>query len=305
MENGAIELWSQFRFLNPGLLGSQEYFRDEFLNPIEKQGDTQAAQFLQRLIYPFILRRTKEQAAPELPPRSERLLYNAMEPEQRTLYEKTRDYYRELLLGLVAEEGLPHARMRVLEGLLRLRQICLHPRLIDANYTGDSAKLTQVLETMETLRAEGHKALIFSQFTSMLDILRAELDSRDIPYAYLDGKTKNRQARVDAFQRDAQLPFFLISLKAGGLGLNLTAADYVLHFDPWWNPAVERQATDRAHRIGQERPVFVYKYISEDSVEEKIVQLQERKRALTDSLISTEAGFFKALTAEDIAGLFS
>ncbi len=305
VENNAKELWAQFRFLNPGLLGSQEYFRDEFSNPIEKQGDMQAAQFLQRLVYPFILRRTKEQAAPDLPSKTERLVYSVMEPEQRALYEKTRDYYRELLLGLVADEGMQHARIRVLEGLLRLRQVCLHPRLIDKDSGGESAKLTQLLETMDTLRAEGHKALIFSQFTSMLAIVCEALDTRGIPYAYLDGKTKDRQARVDAFQQDKSLPFFLISLKAGGLGLNLTAADYVLHLDPWWNPAVERQATDRAHRIGQHKPVFVYKFIAEDTVEEKIVLLQERKRVLTEKLISTESSFMKTLTADDIAGLFS
>jgi non-specific serine/threonine protein kinase len=305
VENGTGELWSQFHFLNPGLLGSQEYFREEFSTPIEKQGDANAAQFLQRLIYPFILRRTKEQAAPDLPPRSERLVYVDMDAAQRTLYEKTRDLYRERLLGLIGDEGLQRSRMHILEGLLRLRQLCLHPRLVDAEYAGESAKLVQVLDTLETLHAEGHKALIFSQFTSMLAIVRQALDERGIRTAYLDGSTTDRQAQVDAFQQDAALPFFLISLKAGGVGLNLTAADYVLHLDPWWNPAVERQATDRTHRIGQQKPVFVHKFITVDSVEEKIVQLQDRKRALTEQLITTETGFFKSLTTDDIAGLFS
>ncbi|MHB9106710.1 MAG: SNF2-related protein [Armatimonadota bacterium] len=305
VENGAIELWSQFHFLEPGLLGTQDYFREEFSLPIEKQGDAGAARFLQRLVYPFILRRTKEQAAPDLPPRTERQIYNAMEPAQRALYEKTRDMYRERLLGLMADEGLGRSRMHILEGLLRLRQLCLHPRLVNAEYTEESAKLLQTLDTLETLHAGGHKALIFSQFAGMLAIVREALDERGLRYAYLDGKTKDRQARVDAFQQDPELPFFLISLKAGGTGLNLTAADYVLHLDPWWNPAVEQQATDRTHRIGQQNPVFVYKFITLNSVEEKIVQLQERKRALTEQLVTTEGGVFKSLTAEDLAELFS
>ena len=305
VENSTFELWSQFAFLNPGLLGNLEYFKSEFGNPIERQGDEHASQFLRKMVYPFILRRTKEQVTPELPPRTERVVYADMEPAQRKFYDKTRDYYRAMLLGVIEEKGMNNARMKVLEGLLRLRQISNHPKLVKDDFRGTSAKFELLLETLETLQAEGHKALIFSQFVQMLKILRGEMDARKIPYVYLDGRTRKRQERVDTFQEDDRIPFFLISLKAGGVGLNLTAADYVIHIDPWWNPAVEMQATDRTHRIGQDKPVFVYKLITRNSVEEKIVQLQEKKKALVEQLITTESSFFKSLTAEDVRVLFS
>ncbi|MGE0127038.1 MAG: DEAD/DEAH box helicase [Blastocatellales bacterium] len=305
VENNTLELWSQFAFLNPGLLGSADYFRESFSNPIERQNDEQATGTLRRLVYPFILRRTKDQVALDLPPRSEKILWGEMEPEQRKLYTLTRDEYRAKILKLIEDKGVKDARFRILEGLLRLRQICNHPRLVKPDYRGASAKLDTLMETLETLGAEGHKALIFSQFVQMLKLIERELKKAKIPYAYLDGSTVNRQARVDAFQTDDDIRVFLISLKAGGVGLNLTAADYVIHVDPWWNPAVEMQATDRAHRIGQDKPVFVYKLMMRDSVEEKILQLQERKRNLVKQLITTEAGFFKSLTADDIAALFS
>jgi non-specific serine/threonine protein kinase len=188
---------------------------------------------------------------------------------------------------------------------LRLRQIAIHPALVDKKYKGNAPKFEVLLETLETLQAEGHKALVFSQFVVTLKLLKRELDERKIKYVYLDGQTPNRQSRVDQFQNDPSFPFFLISLKAGGVGLNLTAADYVIHLDPWWNPAVEMQASDRAHRIGQDKPVFVYKIIARDTVEEKILQLQEKKRALVKSLITTEASFFKSLTRDDVKDLFS
>jgi non-specific serine/threonine protein kinase len=305
VENNTLELWSQFAFLNPGLLGNVEYFREEFSTPIERKGDERAAQFLRKMVYPFILRRTKDQVAKDLPPRTERQMVCDMEPAQRKLYNEKRDFYRALLLKLIEDEGINNARFRVLEGLLRLRQICNHPRLAVKTFRGDSAKFELLLETLETLRAEGHKALVFSQFVGMLKLLETELKKRHIPFSYLDGQTRDRQQRVDAFQTDETIPFFLISLKAGGVGLNLTAADYVTHIDPWWNPAVEMQATDRTHRIGQDKPVFIYKLIVRDSVEEKILQLQERKRALVTQLISTESSFFKSLTADDVAALFS
>jgi non-specific serine/threonine protein kinase len=305
VENNTLELWSQFAFLNPGLLGSIDYFRGDFSGPIERQDDEQATRTLRRLVYPFILRRTKDQVARDLPPRSEKILWGEMEPEQRRLYNMTRDEYRAKILRLIEDKGIKDARFRILEGLLRLRQICNHPRLVDRSYRGGSAKLGTLIETLETLQAEGHKALVFSQFVQMLKLIEAELKRMNIEYAYLDGSTVNRQARVDAFQGDERIRVFLISLKAGGVGLNLTAADYVIHVDPWWNPAVEMQATDRAHRIGQDKPVFVYKLMMRDSVEEKILQLQERKRSLVEQLVTTEAGFFKALTADDIAALFS
>ncbi|MGH9941509.1 MAG: SNF2-related protein [Pyrinomonadaceae bacterium] len=305
VENNTLELWSQFAFLNPGLLGSADYFREEFAGPIERKGDEGAAQLLRKLVHPFILRRTKDQVAKELPPRTERLMLCEMEAAQRRLYEEKRDYYRALLLKLIEDEGIAKARFRVLEGLLRLRQICNHPRLVEPRTKAGSAKFELLFETLETLHAEGHKALVFSQFVQMLKLVQTELKRRKLPFEYLDGKTKDRQGRVDQFQSDPSIPFFLISLRAGGVGLNLTAADYVIHIDPWWNPAVEMQATDRTHRIGQAKPVFVYKLIARDSVEEKIVELQERKRALATQLITTEGGFFKSLTAADIGALFS
>ncbi|GAB4502688.1 MAG: DEAD/DEAH box helicase [Anaerolineales bacterium] len=305
VENSSFELWSQFAFLNPGLLGNLDYFKSEIGGPIERDANADTAQFLRKMVYPFILRRTKEQVAPELPPRTERIIYGEMEPAQRKIYTQTREQYRQALLGLIDEEGVNNARMKILEGLLRLRQICIHPVLVDKSYRGESAKFEMLLENIETLLSEGHKALIFSQFVETLKLLRAELDSRNVRYAYLDGQTNNRQEQVDAFQSDSSLPFFLISLKAGGVGLNLTAADYVIHIDPWWNPAVEMQASDRAHRIGQDKPVFVYKYILRDSVEEKILQLQEHKKNLVEQLITTDGSFFKNISAEDVKMLFS
>ncbi len=305
VENSTLELWSQFAFLNPGLLGNVEYFREQFVTPIERQQNGETAQFLRKMVYPFILRRTKDQVAADLPPRSEEILTSEMEPTQRKLYNKQRDYYRALLLHLIDDDGINDARMKILEGLLRLRQICNHPRLVDAKFKGTSGKFELLFETLETLQAEGHRALVFSQFVQMLAIVREALDARGVPYCYLDGQTRDRQSVVDRFQNDTSVPFFLISLKAGGVGLNLTAADYVIHIDPWWNPAVEMQASDRTHRIGQDKPVFVYKLIARDSVEEKILQLQEHKRVLVEQVIGAEGGVFKSLTREDIEVLFS
>jgi len=305
VENNTFELWSQFAFLNPGLLGNMDYFKSAFANPIESRQDEQAAMTLRKLVYPFILRRTKEQVAPELPPRAERIIYTDMDAAQKKLYTQTRERYRGELLGIIESEGLNDVRFKILEGLLRLRQIAIHPALVEKNYKGDSPKFEVLLETLETLQAENHKALVFSQFVETLKLVRRELDKRGIKYVYLDGQTPNRQSRVDLFQNDPSYPFFLISLKAGGVGLNLTAADYVIHLDPWWNPAVEMQASDRVHRIGQDKPVFVYKIIARDTVEEKILQLQEKKRALVKNLITTEAGFFKSLTQDDVKSLFS
>jgi non-specific serine/threonine protein kinase len=305
VENSTFELWSQFAFLNPGLLGSLEYFKSEIGGPIERDANADTAQFLRKMVYPFILRRTKEQVAPELPARTERVIFGDMEPAQRKLYNRTREDYRKSLLGLIEGQGMENARMKILEGLLRLRQICIHPRLVDHSFHGESAKFELLLEQIETLLAEGHKALIFSQFVESLKLLRIELDARKIRYAYLDGQTNNRQEQVDLFQNDPAIPFFLISLKAGGVGLNLTAAEYVIHLDPWWNPAVEMQASDRAHRIGQDKPVFIYKYILRDSVEEKILLLQERKKNLVEQLITTETSFFKSLSTDDVKALFS
>jgi non-specific serine/threonine protein kinase len=304
VENNTFELWSQFAFLNPGLLGNMDYFRREFANPIESGGDEKAATLLRSLVYPFILRRTKEQVAPELPLRTERIIYIDMDAAQKKIYAQTRERYRAELLGLIETEGMNDARFKILEGLLRLRQIAIHPALVEKSYRGAAPKFEVLIETLETLQAENHKALIFSQFVETLKLVKHELDVRQIKYVYLDGKTTHRQAHVDVFQNDPSYPFFLISLRAGGVGLNLTAADYVIHLDPWWNPAVEMQASDRAHRIGQDKPVFIYKIITRDTVEEKILQLQEKKRALVKSIIASEASFFKSLTKDDVKSLF-
>jgi non-specific serine/threonine protein kinase len=305
VENNTFELWSQFAFINPGLLGSMEYFKREFASPIESKQDEKTANLLKRMIYPFILRRTKEQVAPELPPRTERIIFTDLEPAQRKIYNNTRDYYRAQLLGMIDEGGMDNARMKILEGLLRLRQICIHPALVEPTYNKVAAKFEILMETLETLKAEGHKALVFSQFVQTLKLLEAEMKKLGLSYTYLDGKTKNRQERVDTFQNDPSISFFLISLKAGGVGLNLTAADYVLHLDPWWNPAVEMQAADRTHRIGQDKPVFIYKFIARETVEEKILELQTRKKELVEQLISAEGSFFKSLTKDDVKVLFS
>lgn len=305
VENNTFELWSQFTFLNPGLLGNLEFFKREFANPIESDKSQEAAKLLRKLVYPFILRRTKEQVAPELPPRTERILYTDMEAAQKKLYNQTRDRYRGILMGMIEAEGISNVRMKILEGLLRLRQICIHPALVEPAYRGEAPKFELLFDTLQTLRDENHKALVFSQFVETLKMVRKELDARKITYTYLDGQTVNRQAEVDRFQTDESVRFFLISLKAGGVGLNLTAADYVIHLDPWWNPAVEMQASDRAHRIGQDKPVFVYKIITRDTVEEKILVLQERKRELVQQLIAEEESFFKSLSADDVKVLFS
>jgi len=305
VENSTLDLWSQFAFPNPGMLGNLKYFRKEFANSVERNREEEAVGELRRLVYPFILRRTKKQVARELPLCTEHTIYCEMEPAQRKAYTLCRDKYRAYLLGMIEREGINNMRMKILEGLLRLRQICDHPVLVDPDFKGGSVKMDVLLEAVETLWEEGHKALVFSQFTRMLKEIETELQARRIPYVYLDGRTKERQERIDFFQNDPGIPLFLISLRAGGVGLNLTAADYVFHVDPWWNPAVERQATDRAHRIGQEKPVFVNKLVVRDSVEEKILLLQERKKDLVDKLITAESGFFKSLTHEDVRLLFS
>lgn len=304
VENNTFELWSQFAFLNPGLLGSLEYFKKAFAAPIESEQDEEAAETLRKLTYPFILRRTKKQVAPELPPRIERTIFTDMDVVQKKLYAQTKERYRAELLGLIEKQGINDSRFKILEGMLRLRQIAINPALVEPGYRGEAPKFEFLLETLETLQTENHKALIFSQFVEILHLVQHELDARKIRYEYLDGQTRDRQAHVDSFQNDPTIPFFLISLKAGGVGLNLTAADYVIHIDPWWNPAVEMQASDRAHRIGQDKPVFIYKIITHDTVEEKILQLQEKKRALVDNLIASDANIFKSLTKDDVKMLF-
>jgi non-specific serine/threonine protein kinase len=304
VENNTMDLWSQFAFINPGLLGDLNFFKESFMRPIEKEQNVQAASALKRLIFPFILRRTKEDVAKELPPKVESIIYSPMSDEQQEMYNKWRLSYRDNILEEIEGKGLNKSKFKVLEGLTKLRQISCHPRLVDSIYVDTSGKFDALNEMVEEIISENHKVLIFSQFVQMLKIIRQTFDSQNIPYSYLDGSTTDRETPVNQFQEDDKIRIFLISLKAGGTGLNLTAADYVIHYDPWWNPAVEMQATDRAYRIGQTRKVFAYKLISKDSVEEKIVKLQDKKRELVKSLISTEESFFKSLTKNDILDLF-
>ncbi|MDQ7054493.1 MAG: DEAD/DEAH box helicase [candidate division KSB1 bacterium] len=305
VENNTLELWSLMTFLNPGMLGNRRYFQSAFATPIERKGDVETARFLHRLVYPFILRRTKDQVEKDLPPKTETVIYTSMEPEQEKLYNTWRDFYRAAILKEIDQKGLNQSRMKVLEGLMKLRQIACHPALIEPNTDRPSGKFTALIEHIEEILSEGHKILLFSQFVKMLTIIRNHLDKAGIPYEYLDGRTRDREARVRNFQENDAIKLFLISLRAGGTGLNLTAADYVIHYDPWWNPAVEAQASDRSHRIGQEKHVFVYKFIARNTVEEKVLQLQERKRDLVEKLITTDRAFFKQLSKQDIETLFS
>ena len=305
VENNTSELWSQFSFLNPGLLGSLTSFRTFFAMPIEKKQDEDAVLMLKRMIFPFVLRRSKELVEKELPEKSEQVYYCNMNPEQAKVYRHWRDYYRSVILQKIDQAGLDHARMNILEGLVKLRQISCHPQLVDRESAAESAKFEALKEMLEDILAEGHKVLVFSQFVRMLTVVRGWLNEQNIAYEYLDGHTLDRKACVQHFQADEAVRIFLISLKAGGAGLNLTAADYVILYDPWWNPAVEMQAADRAHRIGQDKKVFVYRMITKDTVEEKMLELQERKRSLVANLIGVDAGFFKSLTRQDVEALFS
>jgi len=304
IENNAGDLWSIFEFLNPGMLGRSTAFRTHIADPDSKESRELVAKGLR----PFILRRTKKQVAAELPDRLEETIVCDMDEEQRRLYDELRLHYRDSLLGLVQEQGIARTRMHVLEALLRLRQAACHPALLKRGDESEPyAKLDVLIPHLQELVAEGHKALVFSQFTSMLSIVRDHLDRQGVTYEYLDGKTRDRKARVTRFQEDEACQVFLISLKAGGLGLNLTAADYVFLLDPWWNPAVEAQAIDRAHRVGQTKTVFAYRLICRDTVEEKIAELQKQKRELADAILEGDdtSNILKDLSVEDLELLFS
>jgi non-specific serine/threonine protein kinase len=305
IENNLAELWSLFSFINPGMLGTYRNFAQNFVKPIERELNESAAEVLRKLIFPFMLRRTKQQVAKDLPSKSEITIYAEMLPKQKTIYEITRETYRGKIVDSLDNKGMDKSRFQILEGLLRLRQICSHPKLVDPSFTGDSGKFQIVVESIENLVSEGHRVLIFSQFVKSLELLRERFAEIGITCEILTGATRDRQGVVDRFQKKNGAPVFLISLKAGGTGLNLTSADYVIHIDPWWNPSAENQASDRAYRIGQTRNVFVYKMITKDSIEERIAALQERKKNLMESVIQTENNFFKQLTRNDIVGLFS
>jgi superfamily II DNA or RNA helicase len=299
VENRLEELWSLFEFLNPGMLGSASGF-SELVRLTEMEEPTAESpsrhDLLARALRPVILRRTKEQVARDLPPRTEQTLAVVLEGVQREFYDGLLQSYRQSVLGQVDQFGIGKARMHILEALLRLRQAACHPGLADPRMaSAPSAKLDALLPRLEEIAEQGHKALVFSQFTSFLALARARLDAAGIPYEYLDGQVRDRQARVDRFQTDAACPLFLISLKAGGHGLNLTAADYVYLLDPWWNPAVEAQAIDRAHRIGQTRSVIATRLVARDTVEEKILELQASKRALADAILGQDAGVLSGI----------
>jgi hypothetical protein len=304
VENHLGELWSLLEFLNPGMLGSFGAF--QVVGGAMRNSGEDARKLLAHALRPFLLRRTKEQVARELPAKIEQTIYCEMESEQRKLYGELRDHYRDSLLRKIDQDGINRSKIQVLEALLRLRQAACHPGLIDRKRVSDpSAKLDVLWDQLREVLEEGHKALVFSQFTSLLGIVRSRLDADGVSYEYLDGKTRDRQERVERFQNDAQCRLFLISLKAGGVGLNLTAADYVFILDPWWNPAVEAQAVDRTHRIGQLRKVFAYRLITRDTVEEKVLELQATKRQLADAIIGAENSLIRELKAEDIALLLS
>ncbi|MBK9042746.1 MAG: DEAD/DEAH box helicase [Saprospiraceae bacterium] len=307
IENNTFDLYAQFSFVNPGIFGSVSQFKTNFAIPIDKESDGDSAFMLKKLIHPFLLRRTKAQVASDLPERSESLLYCEMGDTQRAMYEEFRSKIKFEIEEGVKQVGINKMRIRVIEGLLRLRQICNSPQLIDQNlpnHLRQSVKIETLLDIIENDLGD-HHALVYSQFTSMLALVRHELDKRNIPYAYLDGSTKDRQGAVSDFMDKKEVRLFLISLKAGSTGLNLVKADYVYILDPWWNPAVEAQAIDRTHRIGQEKNVFAYKMICRDTIEEKIVLLQEKKKQLATDLIITDEHVFKSLNNDDLMSLFN
>lgn len=305
LENTTMDLWSQMSFVNPGILGTQSYFRQEFQLPIEKKNDETKSKKLHAIIKPFVLRRHKSQVATELPEKVEYIQYSEMTPEQERKYEETKAYYRGKILDLIDKEGMGNSRFMILEGLTKLRQLANHPKMIEPSYAGDSGKLEDITHMLENAMAEDHKVLVFSQFVKHLNLIQQYLKANKITYAYLDGGSTDRKEQVEKFNKDPKTKAFLISIKAGGLGLNLTEADYVFILDPWWNPAVEAQAVDRAHRIGQKRKVFTYKFITRNSVEEKILQLQQKKLKLTNELIVTEESIMKQLTREDISQMLA
>jgi len=308
IENSTFDLYSQMSFVNKGFFGSMSSFKKNFSNPIDKEGNEMIATELQKMINPFILRRTKEMVAKELPSKTEDIIYCEMDKEQREVYDAYRNEYRNKLLGNIEKEGIGKSKMMVLEALTRLRQICDSPLLLnnDQINISDSVKIKEIVRHI-TDKTANHKLLIFSQFVKMLGLIKLELNKHDIEYEYLDGQRnmKQREQSVKNFQENPGLRVFLISLKAGGTGINLTAADYVYMVDPWWNPAVENQAIDRCYRIGQDKKVFAYRMICTNTVEEKILKLQQKKIKIATDIVQTDEGIMKNLKAEDIKELFS
>ena len=308
LQNNTFDIFAQMNFLNPGMLGSVEFFRQEFAIPIDKFGEPDRKDHLRKLLYPFILRRTKEQVAQDLPEKTETILYCEMEDEQRKVYNAYRNDYRDKILGTIESQGIQKSQLTILQGLMKLRQICDSPAILNETekYPNHSIKLDELAREI-TENIGDHKALIFSQFLGMLALIKERLKALDVKFEYFDGSTAatDREKAIRNFQEDDECRVFLISLKAGGVGLNLTAADYVYIVDPWWNPAVEQQAIDRTHRIGQTKNIFAYRMICKDSIEDKILQLQEKKRILAKDLIADDDGFVKSLTRADVEYLFS
>ena len=308
LQNNTFDIFAQMNFLNPGMLGSIEFFRQEFAVPIDKFGEQDRKDHLRKLLYPFILRRTKEQVAKDLPDKTETILFCEMEDEQRKVYDAYRNDYRDKILGTIETQGIQRSQLTILQGLMKLRQICDSPAILNETdrYPNHSIKLDELAREI-TENIGDHKALIFSQFLGMLALIRERLKELDVKYEYFDGSTsaQERERAIQSFQNDDTCRVFLISLKAGGVGLNLTAADYVYIVDPWWNPAVEQQAIDRTHRIGQTKNIFAYRMICKDTIEDKILQLQEKKRILAKDLIADDDGFVKSLTKADVEYLFS
>lgn len=306
IENSLSDLWAQISFVNPGLLGSLSFFKRSFVQPIEKKKDQQREEKLRELISPFILRRTKQEVASELPPVFDQVRYCSMTEDQRRTYEEEKSLARNSILENLEEAGLERSSIMVLQALTRLRQIANHPALIEEYAGTGSGKFAEVCRDVESVISEGHKVLMFSSFVKHLELFRAHFDGEGIRYSVLTGSLSQQQRKkaVEAFQRKKSCPLFLISLKAGGVGLNLTAADYVFILDPWWNPAAELQALNRAHRIGQEKNVFVYRFISGNTIEEKILRLQQRKMELAETFVSSNNPL-RDLSEKEILALFS
>jgi SNF2 family DNA or RNA helicase len=303
IENSLLDLWSQMNFLNPGLLGSYEFFKNEFLLPIEKHQSEDQAKKLKKLVNPFIMRRKKSEVARDLPELSEQLIFCDMSEVQSSFYEKEKSKARNIVLQNIGMQGVEKSSIIILQSITRLRQIANHPVLVSKEFPDHSGKFDEITRNLESIVAEGHKALVFSSFVKHLDLFAGFCDDHKLSYTYLTGDTTNRGEIVRQFQDNADIKIFLISLRAGGFGLNLTAADYVFLLDPWWNPAVEQQALSRAHRIGQDKNVFVYRFIAKDSIEEKILKLQEKKSKLADMFVNT-SNPFSGISEQEILELF-
>ncbi len=302
IENSLTDLWSQIEFINPGLLGNISFFKNYFSNPIEKVGDELKREKLKKFIQPFILRRTKEEVATDLPELNEQFLLCSMSESQKNYYEEEKSKVRNEILHSIENVGIEKSSILMINALTKLRQIANHPVMIDKTYSDDSGKLDEIILSLENMFEQGHKVLIFSSFVKHLELIRQVFTERNWTYSILTGKTANREEVVNSFQNCPENKFFLISLKAGGVGLNLTAADYVFILDPWWNPASEMQAINRAHRIGQNKKVFVYRFISAETIEEKIVKLQEKKSELATEFINNNNPI-KMLSRENILEL--